>query len=145
MRRSSGEFVTALPDLGPALGEYRANLERMARTAQASGVRLVFLTQPVLWSASPTSEHEALCWYGWIGREPWDGPEAYYGLPVLSAGMAAYNRALREVCAKEDLGLVDLAAGLPRDTSVFYDDCHLNEEGARRVAEQVGEWLLEHR
>lgn len=145
-RHASGEFVTRPPDLGPALTEYAANLKRMARSARDRGVRLVFLTQPVLWSAAPTPEQEALCWYGWIGREPWDGPQAYYSLPVLAAGMAAYNQTLRELCAQEGLGLglVDLALALPRDTSVFYDDCHLNEEGARRVAEQVAAWLAEH-
>ena len=65
-------------------------------------------------------------------------------LPVLAAGMLAYNQTLRELCATENLGLVDLALALSRDGNLFYDDCHLNEEGARRVAEQVAAWLAEH-
>jgi len=144
IRAASTELLSTAPDLGPALGEYRANLARMAQSAEAHGVRLVFLTQPVLWSAGPTPEQEDLCWYGWIGREPWDGPDAYYSIPVLAAGMQAYNQALRESCASLDLGLVDLALALPNDRSVFYDDCHLNEEGARCVARLVTAWLAEN-
>jgi hypothetical protein len=46
------------------------------------------------------------------------------------------------VCRERGLECVDLAAKLPRDTSVFYDDCHFNESGARRVAEVLAEHLL---
>jgi lysophospholipase L1-like esterase len=37
----------------------------------------------------------------------------------------------------------DLAAALPPRAEYFYDDMHLSEAGARRVAELVVTWILE--
>ena len=123
--------------LAPALGEFRANLERLAAIAEEQGVRLVLLTQPVLWGANLAPELDARCWYGWVGRPPWEGPEAYVSLAAMAEGMERYNAVLRAVAADRGLGLVDLAAELSGDPEVFYDDCHFTERGAQRVAELV--------
>ena len=37
----------------------------------------------------------------------------------------------------------DLAAALPPRANYFYDDMHLSEAGAARVAELVVGWILE--
>jgi hypothetical protein len=50
---------------------------------------------------------------------------------------------LLEVCRERELACIDLAAALPQDETVFYDDAHFNESGARQVANVVVRSLLE--
>ena len=52
------------------------------------------------------------------------------------------GQALLATCRRRRVDCVDLASQLPRDSSVFYDDAHFTEEGARRVADLVADHLL---
>jgi lysophospholipase L1-like esterase len=140
-RREAPSWRTELPDLDPALREYATNLHTIADVAQRHGARVVFATQPVMWHAQLTPAERALLWLGGVGdfqREP--GHE-YYRAEVLSRGMARYNAALLEVCTVRGLDCLDLAGALPRNTDTFYDDCHFNEAGSRRVAALLAEHL----
>ena len=38
------------------------------------------------------------------------------------------------VCREEGVDCIDLASMLPKDTTVFYDHCHFNIEGCRKIA-----------
>lgn len=61
-------------------------------------------------------------------------------LPKLAiAGVDRHNGVLRDVCRERGLDCLDRATLLPKDTTVFYDDCHFNEAGARRVASLFAE------
>jgi lysophospholipase L1-like esterase len=134
-RRAAAGRRRSLPDLSTALDEYRANLEAMADFAGKRGVRLVLMTQPVLWRAQLPESAEALLWFGWS-----DSAE-YYEPVQLAEAMARFNGVVGEVCAARGLSCVDLADALPRSTSMFYDDCHLTERGARATAAVVAERL----
>jgi lysophospholipase L1-like esterase len=134
-RRAAAPRQALLPDLSSALDEYRANLEAMADFARARGVRLVFMTQPVLWRARLPGTAEALLWFGWSGSGE------YYDTDQLAEAMARYNGVVRDVCAERGLSCIDLADALPRSTSMFYDDCHFTERGARVTAALVAERL----
>ncbi len=83
------------------------------------------------------AELEALCW---------DKPIGHTGRAVstanLAVGMEAFNRAMLDFCHAEGIGCIDLAAACPKDKSVFYDDAHFNESGARIVANTIVDWLL---
>jgi len=82
-------------------------------------------------------EHEALLWSGGVGDYQETPSAPYYTSRALAEGMERYNATLRGTCAELGVDCLDLAALLPRDTSVFYDDVHFNEAGARLVAEHV--------
>ncbi len=85
-----------------------------------------------------------LLWTGRVGgRYGTDATTEYYTIEALRAAQAAYNDALLEVCRDRELACIDLAAALPQDETVFYDDAHFNESGARRVANVVARSLLE--
>jgi lysophospholipase L1-like esterase len=134
-RRAAAPRRPSLPDLSGALDEYRENLAAMADLARARGVRLVLMTQPVLWRAGLPESAEALLWFGTSG-----GGE-YYDTLQLAEAMARYNGVVREVCADRGLSCVDLAGALPQSTSMFYDDCHFTERGGRAAAAVVAERL----
>lgn len=130
--------LTELPDLGPALGRYRAYLESITDEAQAHGVRLIFMTQPALWREDLSQEEEGLLWMGGDSPNFMEGPGArYYTAEALFAAMGAFNQVTLELCESRGVECIDLAARLPRTTEVFYDDVHFTDEGSRAVAEIV--------
>jgi lysophospholipase L1-like esterase len=140
-RREAGALRSRLPDLGPALREYAANLHTIVDVAARQRVRVVLATQPALWRPGLPPEQRALLWLGGVGAFQRKPGHDYYTVEALAAGMERYNRALLDVCQAREVECVDLAARLPADTSVFYDDCHLNESGSRRVAELFSQHL----
>lgn len=141
-RREAPRLRQRLPDLGPALAEYADNLRAIARSAARHHARIVFVTQPALWRDGLPPDLQRLLWLGGVGRFQKEAGHEYYSVPALAAGMDAYNRTLLATCRRIPGALcVDLAAALPRDTTVFYDDVHFNEEGSRKVARVLAERL----
>ena len=63
------------------------------------------------------------------------GEGGYYEVEDLQNGLRAYNDVVRELARRRGFTLVDLARQLPKDTTVFCDDVHFNESGARQVAD----------
>jgi GDSL-like Lipase/Acylhydrolase family len=137
-RQSAVEIVDRLPDLGPALGEYRRNLNAIIDMAQARNIRILFVTQPYLWKSRMTTEEEKLLWIGWIESLK---ARRYYSARALAEGMDRYNRVLMAVCRERGLECIDLAGRLPKDTTIFVDDVHFNENGSLRAAEVIYGYL----
>lgn len=59
----------------------------------------------------------------------------------LASAIDLFNQTLLQTCREDGLECYDLAAAFPKDLSVFYDDCHLSEAGARRVAHILADYL----
>ena len=141
--RASRPVVEELPDLGPALVAYRRDLERTVELAERHGTRLVFATQPVMWEAGLPPALDSLLLLGEKDpARPPVGPGSY-SPAALAQGMTRFNEELLAVCADRGLRCVDLASLLPSDTTVFYDDVHFNESGARKVATALAPALAE--
>lgn len=141
-RRNARVLRSKLPDLAPALREYEQNLQTLIVRGRERGVRIIFLTQPVLWKPEGTTPDETqTLMFGLVGPELRRATE-YYAVPALAEGMARYNEVLRRVCRENNIECIDLAAKLKPDLSVFYDDCHFNISGARQVAQVVADHIL---
>ena len=132
----------SLPVLGPALAEYRQNLLTIIASARRYGVRVVLLTQPSVWDQHLPARVLSLMWFGGVGRFQVTARSEYYSIPALMRGMRQYNAELLAVCADVAAECIDLAAQIPKDTTMFYDDAHFNEGGAQRVASIVASYLL---
>ncbi|MCA9435603.1 MAG: SGNH/GDSL hydrolase family protein [Candidatus Omnitrophica bacterium] len=130
-----------LPDLSTGLREFGKNLTDCIQAAKDRKVDIVLVSQPVLWSDTLTPDQEDLLWTGGVGSISGENLE-YYSTSALAAGMQKYNDRMKELATKESIPFYDLAEHLPKDTTVFYDDCHFNEQGAERVADQLTEFLL---
>lgn len=144
-RRNASEIRETLPDLGPALGEFRRNLTRLVRDARQRGVTVVLMTQPTIWRADLGDAERGRLWWGGVGAFQAPGARVpFYDVQALADGCAAYNRVLLDVA--EDTGAhgFDLAAAIPKISEVFYDDMHFTEEGARQVAQAVAAELRDH-
>ena len=137
-------LVDALPDLGPALAEYRRNLEALVAGARSYGAPLLLLTQPTLWAAEMGPAERARLLAGGLGPiKTWCTHRRYYSPRALAEGMRAFNDVLRGVCRQPHVRCRDLAASVPARAEYFYDDMHLSEAGARLVAELVTGWIVE--
>lgn len=143
-RQQASVLRDALPDLTSALSEYTDNLNTIIDLAQSRGVRVIFVTQPVLWSPGLSRKLRDLLWMGGIGDFRAKIGAEYYTAAALAQGMDLYNRRLLAVCQDRKVEGVDLAPMLPHDTTVFYDDAHFNESGARQVARILAQHFLEH-
>ncbi len=125
-----------LPPLDDHLAFYKKSLSTLKEFCDANGLHLVLVTQPVLWREDLPPDLERLLWSRPIGDT-----KRVLATESLSRGMKAFNDSLREFCAESKVDLVDLAAVLPQDETVFYDDEHFNENGAKLVADQIAKFF----
>jgi len=140
-RRSASEMRDALPDLSSALEEYARNINMIIDIAQEKSVRLILMTQPTMWRAGLPQDLDALLWLGGIGDFQKESGKPYYSVTALEKAMKAYNDTLLRVCRERGLECLDLASLLEKDTTVFYDDAHFNESGARKVAGALSKFM----
>ena len=56
--------------------------------------------------------------------------------------MEKYNQRTLEVCTKTNMPIYDLASVMGADTSVFYDDCHFNDTGARKMSNAIADFVF---
>lgn len=142
-RRETSAIHDSLPPLDEPLAEYRGYLESLADMADMYGVRLILMTQPVLWRDDLGEAELRLLWMGGTGDFQTDPTQSYFAPGALAEGMRAYNEALLDVCRARKLECVDLAAAVPADTTMFYDDVHPTEAGSLRFAEVLAAYLRE--
>lgn len=135
----TGETVKLPEDLRaavPLLEEYRKNLSEIIRLGRRQNVRIILLTQPMLWEDNDY-------WRNIQGRFYWIKKTK----GVLSAAdhwrlLDLYNQELLDVCQEEEVECFDLASVIPRSSLYFYDSAHFTEKGAELVAEEVAEFML---
>lgn len=140
-RKNAIALLDSLPDLTTALNEYKRNLKFICDEAHSQKLNVLFLTQPVVYKDSMTAYEQSLLWMGGIGAYQKEEEHHYYSPKALRQGMEMYNTALRAFCNSNHIRCIDVTRLIPRDTSVFYDDCHFNENGARLFARYLANEL----
>lgn len=140
-RQQSPVIHDSLPSLVEPLAEYRGYVEEILDLAEDYGIRVVLVTQPALWRHDLGAHERALLWMGGAGDFQSRPGQAYFSPGALADAMHAYNRVLLDVCRTRSVECVDLAAAVPADTTMFYDDVHPTERGSRLFAEVLAEHL----
>jgi lysophospholipase L1-like esterase len=141
-REQASRTDEPLPDLRAALASYSRGLNGIIDVAQREGVRVVLLTQPTLWRADLSPADQKLVWGGGPVLDRLAPGAAYYSIEALAEGMVRYNAELLRVCAGRGVECVDVAAGMPQSTQIFYDDAHFTDAGAALLARLVADYLL---
>ncbi len=136
-RKNVQKLLNELPDLSTALNDYEISLKNIISIAGKFKTKIVFVTQPVIWAENLSQELKDLCWFGGIGNYQEQTGHVYYSVDALEKGMELYNERLKKVCEETKTFLIDIAGKLPKDTTVFYDDCHFNESGSKMVADLI--------
>jgi hypothetical protein len=132
--------IETFPDLDGLLEIYRFNLDMLADALHKDGRQLVLMTHPYLWKDEmPDSEIRAL----WGGFSCLDcANPRYYSRTALKGAMDAVNRATIDMGRARKIPTLDLEPLVPKDLLHFYDDAHLKEAGAHRVAEALSDFLI---
>ncbi len=142
-RRRATKIRTELPELTPDLESYANNVNQLIDIAKQKSVRLIFITQPTMWKPGLSEELNSLLWFGGVGDFQRESGKPYYSVEALANGMKQYNDVLLRVCRQRGIECIDLAY-LEKDATVFYDDVHFNESGAKKVASVLASYFLEH-
>lgn len=130
-------FIDTLPNLSAALNEYERNLELLYGEAVEQHLKLVCVSQIAIYKDSLSKFEKSLLWMGGIGRFQYETGHAYYSPKALRKGLDMYNETLKSFCSTKGILFLDAGSVMPSDTSVFYDDCHLNENGARLLGKYI--------
>jgi len=141
-RWTSTARILEMPDLTEALADYKENLITIIELGREQGVRVIFLTQPTLWHRDMPDYLRSLLWKGGVGRFQVERDQPYFTEEILERVMDQYNSVVMNLCETRDVECIDLARAQPKDTTVFYDDCHFNENGARKVATEICEFFV---
>jgi hypothetical protein len=105
---------------------------------------LIIMTQPTMWKPGLSQELEGLLWLGGMGNYQNESHKVYYSSEALGKGMNLYNNTLLEICRMRQVECVDLSSILEKDTTVFFDDDHFNESGAKKVSTVLSTYILSH-
>ena len=143
-RRSARSLLSRPPaHFDYSLAEYRNDLRALIHLTRKLNLRIVLLTQPTAWDSLAPEYMKELFWWGWTTAGPTVPGQDYYTLEVLRQGMDRFNQTLKEVCNDLQVELLDLTAIQEPDTTMFYDDCHFNIHGARKVSDFIAEYIQE--
>ncbi|HIJ77969.1 MAG: SGNH/GDSL hydrolase family protein [Desulfobulbaceae bacterium] len=128
--------VTDIPaGLDPAIEQYKRDLLRIIEFCREKKIKILLVTQPTMYGAGLTESQKSMLW------ENIDEKHAYSS-EVLGVIIDRYNDALLELCKENGVPVIDLARMLPKDISVFYDDCHFNISGSKKVADVLSDYFV---
>ena len=105
------------------LEAYRVNLTTLAGVLRAHGIQTVFMTQPSTWGSDDDVIKE---WQWMLYRFGVTYRESF-----MDEALESLNHIMREIAARYDVPLLDLAKEMPKTSAYFYDDVHFNVQGAR--------------
>jgi lysophospholipase L1-like esterase len=142
-RRQEAAKVDAAPVLDDCLRAYAANLRRIADWAEARKVRLVMLTQGSLYRDGITPADETLLWFGSVDESFFNEPppKRYFGVRTMREILGRYNAAMLEVCTERRLWCYDVDTFVPQTSAAYYDDAHVNVQGARMLGAELAKRL----
>jgi len=144
IRRRLGRSIPARSfNLDLVLEAYAARLERIVDVARSRQLRVVFVSQPVLWADFLSSLGDMRLRYARM--HPYPREWEYLTAPRCRQAIDRYNETLASVCWGSGVEFVDAAGPMSGVEYYFYDDFHLNESGCQRLASILADWFLAER
>lgn len=143
MRARATEFRDTVPDSAPLTREFAANLDAVIEQALKRATHVLVVRQPWFDDPTPPPEAAALFWNGGVGNPQSDDITTYYTDRVLIELLSAIDRTTVDVARKRGLTALDLRNDLRSDVANYYDQFHYTNEGARLVAERVGDAIMD--
>lgn len=129
-------------DIPAAVEAFGERLTAICEAAKQRGVRLVLVTQPVLWDdflSEQGNRRLNIARMQPIERE-WD----YLTAPNLAEAMAQYSEKVVEVAEATGTEYFDAGLEMRGEVKYFYDDYHFNESGSSKFAELLADWFAEN-
>lgn len=117
------EFVSEPIEL-PFKEIFRSNLRSIAAIGKANGVKVVFLTQPAVFS-----DEKYFKSFAYSGGLSYPQPDEFKRV------FEEYNQVIKEVARDTNSPLIDLYALVGHNEQYFVDVVHTSPDGVRRVGE----------
>jgi len=134
-KRKAAVKLDRLPEMAGAIENYILNVQELSNLIRGRRAQPVFVTHPALWYGDLTDATiEDSLWFGGKGNF-FEREVEYYTARALKKALAQFNVALMRHCAIVGDTCIDVATRLAPTRSNFYDDAHLTERGAARLAE----------
>ena len=118
------------------LVDYARNLTTLAGICKEHGIRVLFVTQPTMLTATPTEAEKKVLW-GFHANGRGVSPANFVEL------LGSLNAQLLATCRARGYAHLDLAARIPTGLTCFYDQVHFNERGAEQAAAALVEPIRE--
>ena len=126
------EKKTVLPDLQLQMKLINDNILTINKYCKERDIKLVVMTQPVLWHANMTEEETRISCYGVPNIEG-----KVYTNEAMAKGMDAFNQNMLKMADENNIDAIDLAKYFPKTTEVFFDFCHYTKKGSSLVSDIV--------
>ena len=111
----------SLPDLSRSRRNYEERLRQIIAFCRSRSLRVVFLTQPILWDQNLSKLGRSLLWLGKLTLT-----DEYLTVEAARAVLDQYNKTLKTACADAGVQCIDLSS-MNGHEEFFYDDCHFSE------------------
>lgn len=107
---------------------YARRLQELIDVSREHAIEPVFMTQPIIYGEviDPVSGAD-------LGKVDIGGVNGKVSWEI----MKLYNEVLKQVAAKNQVPLIDLATEMPKSSRYFYDTAHFTNEGCQIVAQIV--------
>lgn len=136
-RANSTGVLKNLPNIDAGLAEYEDNLNLFVDLAKLKSQKIILLTQPSIYKKNMSEDELNLLWFGCVEQDGWK----CYSPEVLAKGLDKFNQITLQVCKNRQIECIDLASKLPKDTTIFFDDVHFNENGAKEVSKIIYDYF----
>ncbi len=129
-------------DIPAIVEEYGKRIAAICAAAKQRKVRLVLVTQPVLWDDFLSEQGNRRLNIARVHPMPreWE----YLNAPNLAEAMDQYNEKLVEVAEQTETECFDAALEMSGAVKYYYDDYHFNESGCSKFAALLADWFVEH-
>ena len=118
------------------LDYYANNLKTLISICKEHGIELLLVTHPDTWT---TSDGRLVASHGYYAKGQYRYPK-----DQLHRQLQSINEITRQIAVANDIPCFDAAAALPPDSSAFYDDCHLNPNGSKLMANLLAKYILQN-
>lgn len=141
--------LKTMPNLDSYLQQYKKNLNEIVRLSNEKGIKLVFVTQPLLFKKGLSTEEEAsLGGYGITSffSDTTKSGNSWYSSATIEKINNQYHQVTKNVCEKNNVPCIDAANLFPAKLEYFYDGLHFTEKGSHAFAqflvEEIGRMNL---
>jgi lysophospholipase L1-like esterase len=114
---------------------YQKRVEQLIDTSIRHNIFPLFMTQPLLVGIGKDGVTG-------VDLETLEQLDNMNG-KCLWKGLGMYNKAMKEICSKKEVPVIDLAMLLPKNSIYYYDSYHYTNEGAKKIAEIVNTQLTD--
>jgi lysophospholipase L1-like esterase len=125
---SDSQILKQLKEQQKFLPAYRERITEFAKLCKANGIKLIFVSQAILFSDEPDLLTDVQLGEIKTGNTNGKGK---------SLMLKMYNKATFDVAEKMNVPFINLSARLPKDSRFFYDGYHFTNDGAEMAADII--------